>query len=379
MTDLHLALIVVAIVLLALLFGYNKWQERRALQRLDTTLRQGVGDALLDPAPAPAAAPMQEPVLGDLPPVPAGRIEPRFGALADAPATEGLATTDAAELDPPTVPADMPAPAERHGAFAGWIEDPMLDSVFELRCTHAVDGVTVLDAVAGLHRQDFALPVHVAAWDARSQQWVNPDRFGFYSELLVAIQLANRRFALDEVEASRFLAAVQQMAMALDADFDAPEVAHVVAQARQLRDQASQYDVQIGLTLVGPGGPWTDEQLATVAAKADLVPAGPGTWHRVDAAGVALFKFGPATLLKDRLSLELDVPLAPTATQPLRMMFAAGSVIALDLGLQIVDDNGRPVDTASLARVEQQLDGLYETMRQAGYDPGSPRALRFYA
>jgi hypothetical protein len=60
-------------------------------------------------------------------------------------------------------------------------------------------------------------------------------------------------------------------------------------------------------------------------------------------------------------------------------MYAAASVIALDLGVRIVDDNGQPVDAASLASVERKLEELYERMRQAGYEPGSPRALRLYA
>jgi hypothetical protein len=369
-SDLHLALLLLAVVLLVLLIGYNKWQERRALERLDTTLRSGVGDALLEPAP-PAAPPVEPAALAARRAEPASstRIEPRFGSLAP--------------LDP-IVEEQAPEPeagpaTEKEGAVAGWIEDPMLDCVLELRCTHAVDGVTVLDAIAGLQRQRFPLPVHVAAWDARSQQWVHPDRFGFYAELLVAIQMANRRVALDEVEASRFLAAVQQVGVALDADFDAPDVARIVAMATELRESCSQFDVQIGLTLEGAGGPWEAGRLAAAAARAELVPSGSGTWQRLDEAGAVLFTFGPASLLKDRLALELDVPLAPVAPQPLRVMFAVASVLALDLGARIVDDNGLPVDATSLASVEEQLTGLYERMRQAGYEPGSPRALRLYA
>lgn len=367
MSDLHLALLVLAVVLLVLLIAYNKWQERRALQRLDTTLRGGVGDALLEPPPV--EAPVREPGRMQA----TTRIEPRFGSLvAPAPALKD-------ELDEPTIPADFDVAPEREGALAGWIEDPLLDCVFELRCAHAVDGVTALDAIAGLQHQHFGLPVHVAAWDARTQQWVHPDRFGFYTELLAAIQLANRRIALDEVEASRFLAAVQQVAVALDADFDAPDVTRMVALATELRDSSSQFDVQIGLTLEGASGPWSNERLAAVAAKADLVAVGPNAWRRVDENGTPLFTFGSASLLKDRLTLELDVPLAPVAAQPLRMMFAAASMIALDLGARIVDDNGLQVDAASLASVEAKLSDLYETMRQAGYEPGSPRALRLYA
>jgi hypothetical protein len=361
-SDLHLALLLLAAVLLVLLIGYNKWQERRALHRLETTLRSGVGDALLEP-PAPAGPDVRAG------PMPAARIEPRFGSLAAEPPSP---ETPEAAPAPPVVP-------EHPGAAAGWIEDPLLDCVLELRCTHAVDGVTVLDAVAGMQRQKFVLPVHVAAWDGRTQQWVHPDRFGFYTEILVAIQMANRRIALDAVEASRFLAAVQQVAVALDADFDAPDVARILAIATELRDSASQFDVQIGLTLEAGSGPWSAERLAEAAARAELVPADRGVWKRVDAAGATVFTLGSASLLADQLTLELDVPLAPVAAQPLRAMFAVAGVVALELGARIVDDNGRPVDAASLASVETRLEELYERMRQAGYEPGSPRAVRLYA
>jgi hypothetical protein len=365
-SDLQLALLLLAAVLLVLLIGYNKWQERRALQRLDTTLRSGVGDALLEPR---VTETQQTDVAA-----PPGRIEPKFGSLAPIPP---VAMTDEV-LDEPTIPADFAPAPEREGALAGWIEDPLLDCVLELRCSHAVDGVTALDAIAGLQRQRFALPVHVAAWDARTQQWVHPDRFGFYTELLVAMQLANRRVALDEVEASRFLAAVQQMAVALDADFDAPDVGRLVNLATELRDSSGQFDVQIGLTLLGSGESWNMEQLKSAAEKADMVAAGPALWKRLDETGNPLFTFAAASLLKDRLVMELDVPLAPADAQPLRSMFAAAGLIALDLGAQIVDDNGQPVNAASLASVERKLEELYERMRQAGYEPGSPRALRLY-
>lgn len=363
MSDLHLALLLLAAVLLVLLVGYNKWQERRELAKMEASLRSGVGDALLD-EPAPdepprvAAGPVQ-------------RVEPRFGTL-----PEPLVVSDGAppegDLPPPAAAPPPPDPA------AGWIEDPMLDCVLELRCTHAVDGVTVLDAIAGLQRQKFVLPVHVAAWDARGQQWVNPDRFGFYTEMLVAIQMANRRVALDEVEASRFLAAVQQVAVALDADFDTVEVPRIVALAGELRDSSSQFDVQIGLTLEAAGGPWDATRLHAAATKAGLEQIGPSLWRRLDESGAVVFSFGSASLLSDRLSLELDVPLAPAAERPLVAMFDAGQLLAAELGARIVDDNGQAVDAASLARVQERLEELYASMRHAGYEPGSPRAARLY-
>jgi hypothetical protein len=364
MSDLQLALLLVAAVLLVLLYGYNKWQERRALQRLGDALRQGVGDALLQPA---ADAPPNERVHAQ---APGARIEPSFGALAAAPG-------------PPA-----PSPAEDVGAAAtdelpaaagAWIEDPMLDCVLEIRCAHPVDGVTVLDAVAGLQHQKFPLPVHVAAWDARAQQWVHPDRFGFYAELLAAIQMANRRVALDLVEASRFVTAVQQVALALDADVDTPDVERIVQLATELQGACARFDVQIGLTLESTAGPWDGARLAAAASAAGLEAAGPASWYRLDESGATLFTLGSASLLTDRLTLEFDVPLVPVQADSLRSMFDAATALAADLGARIVDDNGQPVDATSLAGVQARLDALYADMRHAGYEPASPRAVRLYA
>jgi hypothetical protein len=56
LTDLHLALLGVAVVLLASLFGYGKWKERQAMRKLDAEVRGGIGDPLLDRQAAPRAA-----------------------------------------------------------------------------------------------------------------------------------------------------------------------------------------------------------------------------------------------------------------------------------------------------------------------------------
>ncbi|MCS6945796.1 MAG: cell division protein ZipA C-terminal FtsZ-binding domain-containing protein [Sutterellaceae bacterium] len=346
MSDLHLALLLLAAVVLVALYGYSKWQERQALKRLQR-LRNGVDDALLTAMPAPAPQRIEP------------RLEPGFGQSAAEPAAGA-----------------PPAVMSERGRAAVWVEDPLLDCALEVRCMRAVDGVAVLEAVAALQRNQFVLPVFVAAWDARAQQWVQADRFGFYTELLVAIQLATRRFALNTAEASHFFTAVQQLALTLEADVDLPEVAQVVAAAEALRATCARFDVQIGLTLRPRAEGPLATQVATAAARAGLVPAGAGRWERrVDEAPLFM-------LTRDRtgrLALEMDVPLAPIAAQPLRAMFETAQILAADLGADIVDDNGVPVDAAALAIVETQLESLYEQMRQSGIEPGSLRARRLYA
>ena len=330
MTELHLALIAAGVALLLLLFAWSKWQQRRQARRRDA-----------DEAPAVPA------------PAEAGRVEPRLGDLAAA----------APQAEPP-----RPQPAR-------WIEDPMLDAVLELHCAHGVDGVAVIDAVAPLARLDCGLPVHVVAWDARAEGWVEPDRFGFYSEMLAGIQLANRGGRLGDIEASKFIAAVQQAAMALEADFDPPELAALRRRAEQLEALVAQFDVQIGFT-VQVAADVTPSEVNRAALAVGLTPAGEGRWLRADGEGRALFT---ARLQPSRLLLELDVPTVPPQARPLPAMFAAAAELAVLLKGQVVDDHGRPLLPAAVEAIEPALQSLYERMRAADLEPGSARACRLFA
>jgi hypothetical protein len=338
-TELHYALIGAAVAVLILLAGWSKWQERRQLRRLAESRRSAETEA-----PASHAAP--------------GRIEPRLGEL-----------PGGAEAAP--VEGTEPAPR-----LPGWVEDPMLDCVVELRCAHAADGVAVIDAVAPLQRLDCGLPVHVVAFDARSEQWVLPDRFGFYGELLAAIQLATRTRRLGDIEASQFIAAAQQAALALDADFDPPDLTLLRRRAGELEALVAQFDVQIGLTVQPAEGIVNPVQVEKAALGMRLEADGQGRWLRRDDEGTPLYslRFTEA----QRLTLELDVPLAPPAGRPLQAMFAAAAELAVLLNARVVDDHGRPIAPGSIEAIEPALQELYGRMRAADLEPGSERARRLF-
>jgi len=360
MNNLHLVLLLVGAVLLVALFGYNKWQERQALKRMDAHLREGVGDPLLGEAPARR---------------PASRIEPRLdGAAGPAPDAEpreppAAEATDGVELAAP--------PGAPH--VDGWAEDPLLDFALELRCSHAFDGVAALEARAQLERLALPLPTHLAVWDPKAQHWTAPDRFGFYSEVLASVQMATRRQVLSEIEASRFVSAVQQIALAIDADFDPPEMARLVAQAADLDALCARFDVQITLTLEAQGGPMDGAVVGAAAGDAGFVAGARGQWLKRDDQGRLLSTLTATSLLADRLALTLDVPLAPGDRSALAALFTAAHQLAARLNARIVDDNGRPVDAAAQGTIAGELEQLYEEMRAAGIEPGGPRARRLYA
>ena len=356
MNDLHFVLLAVGAVLLVALFAYNKWQERQALKRLGSKLRDGVGDALLGEPAARRAT---------------GRIEPRLDGGAPG-EPRGPAPAEFAE------PGDLAAPP---GApqVDGWMEDPLLDFVLELRCNHAFDGVAALEARAQLDRLALPLPTHLAVWDPKAQHWTAPDRFGFYSELLASVQMATRRQVLSEIEASRFVSAVQQIALAIDADFDAPEMGRLVAQAAELDALCARFDVQITLTLEAQSGPLDAAVVSAAAGEAGFVAGSGGQWQKRDGQGRLLLTLTATSLLADRLALTLDVPLAPGDRDSLGALFTAAHQIAARLDARIVDDNGRPVDAAAHGTIVAELEKLYEEMRAAGIEPGGPRAQRLYA
>jgi len=352
-SELQIALLLIAGAVLAGLYLAGKWQERRLLRRLGEDLGGGVGDALLESGrPEPPAGGRAAPALR--------RIEPRLESAPDQPDERG---------------ADVAAaPARR----TEWIEDPMLDCVVELRCARSVDGVSFIDAAMPLTASEWPMPVAFVVWDARSQQWVHPDRFGYYTDALAAIQLASRRDVLNDEQIARFVAAVRQVATALDAECDPPEPARVAGAAHELDRLCARFDVRIGLTLESTAGAWSEAQVAAAAAHGGLEPAAGLRWSAPRASGEAPLVLTMPGQMAERLVLELDVPAAAPETGAVQQLFGLSNQLGIRLNARIVDDNGRPIDSQSVAAIETQLQRLYEDMRGAGIDPGGERARRLY-
>lgn len=366
MSELQIALLVIAGAVLAGLYLGGKWQERRLLRRLGEQLGGGVGDPLLDdPVPDRSEATLTR----------SGgarqRIEPQLRAE---PARQMTSLGDEPPAEEASAPQPLPASARR----SDWIEDPMLDCVLELRCARPVDGVSFIDAAVPLTSAQWPTPVSFVVWDARAQQWVHPDRFGYYTDALAAIQLASRRNLLTEDQIERFVSSVRQMATVLDADCDPPDVVRMATNARELDRLCARFDVRIGLTLESVSGGWTEARVAAAADQAGLEPVGDLRWapeHGPGPAPLVLTMPAPAA---DRISLELDVPTIGVDEGAVQQLFGLSNHLAAQLNARIVDDNARPIDSNSVAAIETQLARLYEQMRSAGIDPGGERARRLY-
>jgi len=358
MNELHWALLLIAAALLVALFVYGKWQERRSA-RLDEKA------AVDDPSP-PNARPVSSRSARQAP----SRIEPTMGITPDADPVPREAEDQSSD-----------EPAHERLAIGGWLEDPLLDVMLELRCSHSFDGVAALEARAQLDRLALPLPTHLAVWDSKTARWSLPDRFGFYSEMLIAIQLATRRHALGEIDATRFISTVQQIAVSIDGDVDSPDVARLVAQAAELDRLCARFDVQITLTLEALAEPWRDDVFDTAAAQAHLVRVNSERWERPaehEPAALSM-SIAAAGLPLTRATLTLDVPLAASEPAPLAMLFDTALLMAERLNARIVDDNGRLIEAGAQLAIDTELKKLTGDMHEAGIAPGSLRARRLYA
>jgi hypothetical protein len=208
---------------------------------------------------------------------------------------------------------------------------------------------------------------------------VLPDRFGYYTDALASIQLANRHAKIEEAELLRFVQSVQQVAAALDADVDAPDPARLLLQAQELDRLCARFDIKIGLTVESTSGAWTGPQLRSAAQQAHFVATNAQRWVHCDAQGEPLYTLQADPVLMNRLTLEFDIALAPVAARAFRAMVDSATSLAASLGGRVVDDNGDPIEASSMDAIEAQLVRMYAEMNAAGIEPGSTRARRLYA
>jgi hypothetical protein len=104
----------------------------------------------------------------------------------------------------------------------------------------------------------------------------------------------------------------------------------------------------------------------------------PQRWVLRNAADEVEFTLDADAGTPTSLALELDVARVSDPAGALAGMAAHAASLAGALGGSVVDDNGHPVDGASLRPVQEQLVQVVAEMREAGIDPGGERARRLY-
>ncbi|GLC91476.1 hypothetical protein Tamer19_08840 [Cupriavidus sp. TA19] len=389
--DLQTALIVAGLVFLALLFGYNQWQIRKArrprelspeddlppmrepvvgqatapetaarlhetaseqAERREPTLASAhaanTASAANAAQPAPAAATQpnhvaaaaaaaastadaDEAVMEEVA-VAAGVVQADAGAEAELPEAEAAPAPAAAPVPAPA-PAPAPVAAVPDGQPAPAVVDPLIDCIVPLHLERKASGDRILPLTGRLRRAG-TKQVHIEGLRAEANAWEPVTAGHQYENLQVGVQLANRSGPLNALEFSEFITAVESLAEALDASADLPDMSETVANARELDGFAAGSDVQLGVNVISDGAPWSAAYVQNVATQDGLVLSRDGTRfirYQANAEGVQrpLFtlQFGDTNFLRDDLTVK------------------SGRQITLLLDVPLADQGAKPFKT----------------------------------
>ncbi len=205
MSDLHLGLLAVGVLVVVGIFAYNAVQERRARRTVERVFGAAHADVLMDGA--------------------SQRQEPRF----DAPTRRGTHAESAA------------------------LPDSRLDYIIELQLRQPVSAAEVAAHWAPFEHR-FAGRALLAASPDRAA-WRPLAAAGSCAAVRAALQLASRAGPVSEAQLIEFRGAVDTLAAQIGAGVRAPEIKQAVERARELDALCADSDIQVVLHVVPqPGG-----------------------------------------------------------------------------------------------------------------------------
>jgi hypothetical protein len=363
MNSLEISLVLLAVVAIFATIGYNVWVGRKRSAR----------------APRMTGSARGEPGLGEAGGTErgGGRDEPSLGAH-----DEGFAAAGAGSQESQGGgEAGLAGPGRAHAAL-----NPIADCVVELVLSAPLSGDRLIQLTRGMRRAG-SKPVLVEALPADApgassedepdpSAWQQPVPGRQYVALRAGVLLANRHGPLNAMEFSEFVTAVQSLADQLSVLADTPDMASVLARARDLDEVCANLDAQLGIAVEAPEVLGLSD-LASLAAECGCVERGNNRYARLGPGGEVLFSLALADA-PNRLQLLLDVPRAPASLEPWRAMVACGRQCAQRLGGPLVDDAGRPLPDTHIARIDEQIAQRYASLEDAGFPAGSSLALRVF-
>ncbi|MFJ2991552.1 cell division protein ZipA C-terminal FtsZ-binding domain-containing protein [Pandoraea sp. NPDC087047] len=335
-------------------------------------------------AAAAAGAPDAEPVAAKTEGTVAAHTPPVAPATHAAPIAEAVA--------PAASPVAAAAPVVARAAVPSGpppVIDERIDCVVELPLANVVAAERLMPLTVRMRRAG-SKPVNVEGRADEQSPWEPIRTGGRYHQLRMAVQLANRAGALNEVEFSEFSNLVQTLADAVDALPELPEMMETVARGRELDSFAAQCDAQLSVNVLSDGAPWSANYVQAVATQDGLLLSRDGMrFVKLDTRQnpVFMLQFGDTNFLRDDLTYKggdlitmlLDVPVADEDLLPFRLMCDYARSIGQRIGGRVVDDQRRPLSDAALQNVDKQLLKLYERLEARGLPAGSPVTRRLFS
>lgn len=400
MSELQIGLLLLGGAFIALVVGFNVFQEWRFRKKARQAFARGQPDVLLD-------VPKNHVRDG----VKADRLEPSLGMNAPTLAEVELPRLDEAvdELTPP--PRSVlpePDPSQVSLGDDGALVAEMDAAAPEADLDHADQQALVsamldpsLDFIAEVV---FHKPHELAALPrfnvGKRVQLVGRTERGLwkpvealpgmrYKQVNVGLQLVDRSGAVGEQELASFCQQLTRFADEHSAAVSFPQRQQKLVAARELDRFCADVDVLIGINVVGRA-PMDGKRLRSFVESAGLQLEPDGSFHYLSDSGNTLYSLiaadqTPFTLhtLLDKtfpaLTLLFDVPRVAGGVEVFDRAVDFARQLAAEFDAQLVDDNRRVLTAQGIARIRAQLEQIYGNMDDRGIAPGSVAALRLFA
>lgn len=353
MSNLTIALIGLAVLVLVGLGAHGVWAARQAGRRQQATM-----EVRLAP------------------------VDPGFEGPDESPAAH------ADEASPMSVAGDG-LRAKRQAARI----DPLIDAIATLSVEQPASGEHLLAQLPGSLRAG-SKPFLIEGLNAHNGQWEPIAAGQHYGPLQAGVQLANRSGAINEIEYSEFVHALQHFADALGAGAEFPDMLEVVARAREIDAFAGQHDAQLAVHLRARSAAWSVGYVVQHASRHGFVPgvvagrlvlpaveegAPPVVTLSFDAnaALAALADDAQHSIVRD-VTLSFDVPQTDQSLNPFAAWQASAQALSLGMDAAIVDDQGQPISEEGFATIGSELEQLYASLREHDLAAGSLAARRLF-
>ena len=363
MTDLQISLIGVGIAIVVGVIAYNKWQEYRAKKHVERAFSDPVDDVLIG-AQVDSSTERREPVLDDT----------VVSGLADSdqqlPVQEETRTADNVVLvKTPEIPVD------------DLIELPIMLNLEEsLRAEKILPHLQSLRYTGSKPVRFLGMPDNN---DVPEKNWQTIVPGNSYRHLKACVQLANRNGALNEIEYSELLLRLRQIADAIGAEPEVPEMSDVIEKARQLYQFVADHDAKLGISIRSNGAPWQIVTLKTALEKQGFESRPDGQFVMKDREnGGILFSLStnelPASETATRLTLLMDVPCIAQEKDGFGQMVQCGKALCIRLDGALVDDGNQMLTDKFLDEISGQVNDFYKEMQESSVPAGSIRALKLF-
>ena len=299
---------------------------------------------------------------------------------------EALAATPLHDL--PSVPEPTPFTIKTEHVIDQM--DALIDVIVPIHLEGPVTGKVLqahLPAAAHIGNQPFL----IEALNERTRDWGHPVLGQHYTEIRGAIQLANRRGPINELEYSEFIQKLEALSLSLGGVADVPDMPDVIARARELDEFASQHDAQLAVHLRARNTGWSLGYIQQCAARCGFVKGGRGCLvmpsSEAGAPPVLTLQFDaqvaiaedPNQAVLNALTLHFDVPQTEARVQAFEQWYQCARRLAEVMDASLVDDYGKGLDEEGLASIDQGLERLYAALEEHGVAAGSMAARRLFS